>query len=456
MNHPMKSTSVRSARRAGRERTGCQQAAAARRAFTLVELLITILIIAILAAIFLGALSGAEESARVARTQSLINKLHNMVMARWDGYRTIRLPIAADAKAAGGSSGLFDSSTDIVRYRQNIARRRMFALRELVRLEMPDRYDDMDPTQFQQSVLIRPEDQMPVRTAIWYAYQRRMKSAKAARKDTAGMSDTQFINRAAELYESAECLYLIVTTNIDSSEVSSEHITPQDWSDTDQDGMPEFVDAWGKPIEFLRWAPGFESPLQPVYRYPTNVDGDKRWRAFHQQHPRDPDDSTKLISRWNITVDKVIDNTATALSISGSGATRTVIDRTVVVPQDDPFNPMRVGSAPDTASQGVGWTRSMRWRPGDAPPENGYALFPLIYSGGPNQRTGIVQALRREGYTYDSSPTDDYPDQMAAIKFSDPYASYKTGSGPNKYFRGAPIGDGTEGDNIHNHRIGTN
>ncbi|MEM1305264.1 MAG: hypothetical protein AAGG46_10225, partial [Planctomycetota bacterium] len=32
--------------------------------------------------------------------------------------------------------------------------------------------------------------------------------------------------------------------------------------DTDGDGAPEFLDGWGNPIQFLRWAPGFQSPAQ--------------------------------------------------------------------------------------------------------------------------------------------------------------------------------------------------
>jgi hypothetical protein len=415
------------------------------------------LIIAILAAIFLGALSGAEESARVARTQALVNKLSNMVMARWDVYRTVRLPIALDAKAiGGGQTQMFDSSNDITRFRQNVARRKMFALREMVRLEMPDRYDDIDPRNFRQVILVRPENpQIPVRTAIWHAYQRRMTSAKAARKETQNLSLAQFIDRASERFESAEMLYLVVTTNIDSSEVSGEHINSGDWGDTDQDGMPEFLDAWGQPIEFLRWAPGYESALQPVYRYPTNIDSDKRWRIFHQSHPRDPDDSTKVISRWNLQVDKVIDNTSSNLTTSGGA--RTLIDRTVVVPQEDPFNPMRVGSVPDKAQQGLAWQRSMRWRPGDPPPENGYALFPLIYSSGPDGRPGIEHCLRRDGgWIYDTSPTDGYPDPNTSdIKFSDPYAIYKNAEG-TKLMRGTPSAAGGDGDNITSHRIGMN
>jgi hypothetical protein len=30
--------------------------------------------------------------------------------------------------------------------------------------------------------------------------------------------------------------------------------------DVDNDGMPEILDPWGNPVEFLRWAPGFTSP----------------------------------------------------------------------------------------------------------------------------------------------------------------------------------------------------
>src|SRR5262245_55644774 len=110
-----------------------------RRGFTLVELMVVITIIGILASMFMLALSRATQTAKVARTKSLIQKMHAMIMTRWDAYRTLRLPIMAEAKTGVGVNPLeFDASNEQERFRQNVARRRMFAIRELLRMEMPD------------------------------------------------------------------------------------------------------------------------------------------------------------------------------------------------------------------------------------------------------------------------------------------------------------------------------
>jgi hypothetical protein len=64
--------------------------------------------------------------------------------------------------------------------------------------------------------------------------------------------------------QSAECLYLIVTVGLRGDDRAV--FKDRDVGDTDfngaGDGMPEFIDAWGRPINFLRWAPGFISDLQ--------------------------------------------------------------------------------------------------------------------------------------------------------------------------------------------------
>lgn len=417
-----------------------------RGGFTLAELMIVMLIIVILSTIFLGALSQAEQSARKGRTRSLINKLHNMIMARWDTYRSARLPIVAEMKGTGAGSDSFDSSNDRARYRSNVARRRMFALRELMRMEMPDRYEDLT---FSPAVLTQPSSTTPFRSTLWYAYRRKISSAKNANQRTRGMTDDAFIRQAALNYESAECLYLVLTTGIDQSSVSTEHLSPQDSGDKDFDGMPEFHDAWGNPIEFLRWAPGLVSQLQPLYRYPTNVTGDVRYKMFNAKQPQDPNDTEYVVSRWNIVIDKVLDPTA-----SKANTTRTLVDRTVVVPQEDPFNPLRVASKEDRADGSGKWQRSFRWRPGDPPPESGYTLYPFLYSYGPDGQSGIEHCCRQGvNFEYVSSPSDGNPPAIDKVKFSDPYAVYRDSSTGANYYRGASVGIGVEYDNLHNHQV---
>jgi hypothetical protein len=63
-------------------------------------------------------------------------------------------------------------------------------------------------------------------------------------------------------YEDAECLYMIATLAGQFQDVLT-GLRPEQVGDVDNDGKKEFLDAWGNPIAFLRWAPGFVSDLNP-------------------------------------------------------------------------------------------------------------------------------------------------------------------------------------------------
>jgi prepilin-type N-terminal cleavage/methylation domain-containing protein len=200
-----------------------------RRAFTLVELLIVMMIMGILASIVLFALASVQESVRVDKTKATINKLNAIVMAKWDSYKTRRVPISIPAGTQPKAAAQY----------------RLDTLRELMRMEMPDRYSDILDPPVNRS---RAGDSMSPLIAVpgvTLAYRNALSS-----------------NRTDQ-FENAECLYLFITKGSGDVDVM-EQFRPDEIGDTDGDGMNEFLDGWGRPINFLRWAAGFHSPLQPA------------------------------------------------------------------------------------------------------------------------------------------------------------------------------------------------
>src|SRR5690606_39906930 len=82
--------------------------------------------------------------------------------------------------------------------------------------------------------------------------------------------------------QGAECLYMIVmyaTANGEARGLFNENQI----GDVDGDGAPEFLDGWGRPINFLRWAPGFESDLQ-LNANELEVQGIDQWIAQADGH----------------------------------------------------------------------------------------------------------------------------------------------------------------------------
>jgi hypothetical protein len=127
-----------------------------------------------------------------------------------------------------------------------------------MRMEMPDRWSDVEDAPA--APLLVP--QKIARPALSQAYLRRHAAARA-----------QNTNWPTGEFAGAECLYLIVTAAIAEEGDSREVFKPGDVGDVDGDTMPEFVDAWGQPIKFLRWPAGFQlSELQIVGRI-SNVSG---------------------------------------------------------------------------------------------------------------------------------------------------------------------------------------
>jgi type II secretory pathway pseudopilin PulG len=212
-------------------------ARAARASFTLVELLITISIIAIMASMMLFALYSAQESAKVDKTKALIARLDAIIKTRWESYRTRRVPVVIPP----GTPPLTAATT------------RLNGLHELMRMEMPDRWSDImtvtttAPYTVQNS--LAPIVTLIPPSSVWRGYVRKVQAAFALNPPKPPTLE----------FQNAECLYMIVMSALAEEGDARDVFKPDDVKNVDGDGFPEFVDAWGQPIRFLRWAPGLQS-----------------------------------------------------------------------------------------------------------------------------------------------------------------------------------------------------
>jgi prepilin-type N-terminal cleavage/methylation domain-containing protein len=191
-----------------------------RGGFTLVEMLVVCAVIALLASMVLFGLYGVQAKAKEERTRAIIAKIDEWIGAKWETYRTRRVPLPFDPSLSP----------------QQVAARQVDGLREIMRMELPDRVSDVTSN----PVIL------DYRPSLSRTYQ-----LKAA-----GGWDTT--------HQGSECLYLILSQMDDGPRPALEHFTPSEIGDTDGDGMPEILDGWGRPITFIRWPAGFISPLQTL------------------------------------------------------------------------------------------------------------------------------------------------------------------------------------------------
>lgn len=208
-----------------------------RSAFTLTELLIVIAIIALLSGASLFAMYGIMDEVKADRTKSQIERIGELLNDRWESYHTRVLPLSIPV----GSNP------------QAAAQVRLSAIRDLMRMEMPDRVSDVADNPVTLSPL---GSSLPV-PSLLRAYRRRCAAILGV---VGGQPD---YSQWTTQHQGAECLYLILTAmNEDGTNAASDFFSPTEIGDIDGDGMPEIHDGWGRPIEFLRWAPGFPSDRQ--------------------------------------------------------------------------------------------------------------------------------------------------------------------------------------------------
>ena len=100
--------------------------------------MVTMSIMAILTAAMAYVMAGAQESAQIAKTRTLIARLHTLVMQKYESYRYRRLPISIPAVVIDPSNGTGSPPPWAI---QKI---RCDVIRQLMRMEMPERWTDID------------------------------------------------------------------------------------------------------------------------------------------------------------------------------------------------------------------------------------------------------------------------------------------------------------------------
>jgi prepilin-type N-terminal cleavage/methylation domain-containing protein len=340
-----------------------------RRALTLVELLITMTILAILGAAILGTASAAMEAGRRSKTQTTINKIHGLIMERWASYETRRVPIHQNIITA--INGLPGNVRGMI-----LADARLLALRELMKKEMPDRWEDVlhVPQVLQQAP--------PLAQSYFLRYQ------QASSHPEIGAN------------ESAECLYMVVMLATGDGEART-LFTKQEIGDVDDDGMPEILDGWGNPIDWIRWPAGVVSDLQPL-----SPDG-----SFTSLSARADHDPFDVYRRDIVGVSgPAIDQYPQVAGASSGMTFRSVYERNIRKRLNGDWSPL---PARNTA----------------------FRLTPLIFSGGPDGGSSL-------------NTSNDMADSNFPVL--DPYVTF---GDPIKVQEGEPARDGefSFADNITNH-----
>ena len=186
------------------------------RGFTLVELMVVLVIIAMLASLTLAGLSGVRQRAKEDKTRNTIRKIDSVIQPMYESYATRRVTAAGATRTAKATSRL-----------QNI--------HLLMAVEMPDMWGDVGTA-------------LPA--AVWaqnavYRRYTGYKVGNATRTDLFGPAETLMMILMMGGFEPG----------------SMEQFRSDEIGDIDGDGAKEFLDGWGRPVMFIRWPAGFTSPF---------------------------------------------------------------------------------------------------------------------------------------------------------------------------------------------------
>lgn len=385
-----------------------------RRSFTLTELLVVIMVISILASSLLFAMYNAVQQAKESRTKAQIAKLHELLATRWDAYRTRPIRYLIDTVSTPVPAVQQAARTYLSKNPAALATVRLNLLRDLMRMELPDRKQDVSdgPVSYAVSFNGQTAYVTIARPAVAREYFRKANA-------TASWS---------EMYQDSECLYLIIASMRDLSSNGLDFLHEGEIGDLDGDQMPEILDAWKKPIAFIRWPAGF-------FVHPGK---DEEWggNGIDDDVNSTVDDFSE--AGWTGSDDIPSYTNLQRILLDANDPSR------VAVEVRDPFDPLRVDSRASVP---------MFSKPSVSQYYFNFLMYPLVFSSGPDEALDIVR--------FDFDPLN--PSVQVSFNF------YRTGSNPHggvindpysimpssKRRLGEPFIDSVGyKDNITNHNLG--
>ena len=223
-----------------------------RSAFTLVELLLVVSIIAVLASLGVGILAQAQNDAAQSATRSRISLIEKILETELENYEVRRSPVSFNnLLAIVNNSSLDDTSSQRSLHVKNLKR---MAITDLIRAEMPDG-SAIDLGAYPSTILAAYLNEIGITNP-----NADLDSDGDAEFPPATFQVTRWGDASIDVpadgiagfADRSELLYRILL-DIDLDGVPAvEQVGAQSIGDTDGDGNLEVVDAWGDPI-ILQW-----------------------------------------------------------------------------------------------------------------------------------------------------------------------------------------------------------
>lgn len=198
----------------------------------------------------------------------------------------------------------------------------------------------------------------------------------------------------------AEMLYAVLVGGVGplGSAYNPEDFTAREVQDTDGDGLPEFVDAWGEPLQFFRWPIYFGT----VAGTSDTQKGSNLYLSYSETRQLDPLDPNQLLVApgwWAVAGNP-------ALPTPGASQTGGLFPPTFTAPDGNAtsaqtgisaqalgfmrsfgslVDPVRSPTASVSATAGTGWDRTGTYY------RRAYFSKFLILSAGPDHEPGVAQ-----------------------------------------------------------------